>query len=117
MTRRQKSPTLPENWNTRTCTLPRKRQTRSRIGNGELDVAELHIADEDEAETLASEPPAEESPEAAAQRIDAWFRSAKTLPDVPPLEDESRLSRPRLITARITKLNRRVRPPTTPRST
>jgi hypothetical protein len=62
--------------------------------NLEGDIEELDFADEEPAaETLQlpqqNQPPGPvqgESPEAAAQRIDAWFRSAKTLSDVPPLE-------------------------------
>ena len=82
---------MPANWNTQNFTSLKRQTTREPIADDGLDAAELHIADEDDAETLASEPTAGETPEAAAQRIDAWFRSAKTLPDVPPLEDETPL--------------------------
>lgn len=61
----------------------------------ESDIVEEDVAEEADAEeALEAEPhtldlTAEESPEAAAERIDAWFRSAKTLADVPPLERAS----------------------------
>ena len=48
---------------------------------------EFGSAAEVEPESSELDTPVVESPEAAAQRIDAWFRSAKTLPDVPPLDD------------------------------
>ena len=44
-------------------------------------------APELDAETLVVEPQSTDDLQAAAQRIDAWFRSAKTLPDVPPITD------------------------------
>jgi hypothetical protein len=47
----------------------------------------LHVAKLDD-ESIDLEHPSEESPEAAAQRIDAWFRSAKTLADVPAIPKE-----------------------------
>jgi hypothetical protein len=46
---------------------------------------ELHVAEIDDNLNEADGPGEEESPEAAAQRIDAWFRSAKTLEDLPPV--------------------------------
>jgi hypothetical protein len=49
--------------------------------------AELHVADIDD-DSLDSDHTEKESPEAAAQRIDAWFRSAKTLADVPSPEGD-----------------------------
>jgi hypothetical protein len=36
----------------------------------------------------AAQPTQQDSPEAAAERIDAWFRSAKTIIDGPPIEHE-----------------------------
>jgi hypothetical protein len=50
-----------------------------------------------------------ETPEEAAQRIDAWFRSAKTLEDVPavsdvPLLDETALDEPSVIEAKAPEL-------------
>ena len=65
------------------------------IEHHEPEVNELPAANEaqsgveDDDPLTMEEPSEEESPEAAAQRIDAWFKSAKTLPDVPPLPDES----------------------------
>lgn len=68
----------------------------------EPPVAHLHVAEVDDSDVIdvdssaddsSADKPAgedsatEESPEAAAERIDAWFRSAKTLTDVPPLEN------------------------------
>ncbi len=56
----------------------------------EPEVAGLHVAEVDETdeadEALDLDAPIKETPEAAAERIDAWFRSAKTLADVPSLE-------------------------------
>jgi len=50
--------------------------------------AELHVADLED-EFVDSDATEGESPEAAAQRIDAWFRSAKTLADVPRVHDDA----------------------------
>ena len=69
------------------------------IADDEPEDANHHVADEAQADVeddeplTMEEPTAEESPEAAAQRIDAWFKSAKTLPDVPPLPEESTLEK------------------------
>lgn len=43
------------------------------------------------------EPKATESTEAAAQRIDQWFRSAKTLEDLPPVEATAAASAPEML--------------------
>ncbi|HEX3599144.1 MAG TPA: hypothetical protein VHU84_03320, partial [Lacipirellulaceae bacterium] len=43
-------------------------------------------------ETVAFESLQTETPEEAAQRIDAWFRSAQTLPEVPPITESSQLA-------------------------
>lgn len=54
----------------------------------ELEASAAEVEEEElEAETLAFETPAPESPDVAAQRIDAWFRSAKTLPDLPSVAE------------------------------
>jgi hypothetical protein len=50
---------------------------------------QLHIPESDDLDALHQAAPPAETPEAAAQRIDAWFRSAKTLADVPALDSES----------------------------
>ncbi|HEX3600556.1 MAG TPA: hypothetical protein VHU84_10470, partial [Lacipirellulaceae bacterium] len=55
----------------------------------EQDAAELHLAKMDEAETVGFESLQTETPEEAAQRIDAWFRSAQTLAEVPPITESS----------------------------
>ncbi len=48
----------------------------------------LHVAQVEEDDSLDSGVPPSETSEEAAQRIDAWFRSAKTLPEVPTLEND-----------------------------
>lgn len=45
-------------------------------------------ADELSADTILFDPPATETPEEAAQRIDAWFRSAKTVAEGDPISAE-----------------------------
>jgi hypothetical protein len=53
------------------------------------ETAHLHIAEVSEPldfDAPSDKAPPKESPEAAAERIDAWFRSAKTLPDVPAIK-------------------------------
>jgi hypothetical protein len=65
------------------------------IADDEPEDANHQVADDAQGDVKDDEPltmeerTEEESPEAAAQRIDAWFKSAKTLPDVPPLPEES----------------------------
>lgn len=63
------------------------------------EVAQLHVADVEDSDALdvdeeatadnASDEatPTAETPEEAAERIDAWFRSAKTLADIPPVQN------------------------------
>jgi len=58
-----------------------------------LDIAaeddDLELAAEEDArDAFPSTPAPKETPETAAQRIDAWFKSAKTLPDLPPVTEE-----------------------------
>jgi hypothetical protein len=50
--------------------------------------SELHVADMED-DSIDADRTEEESPEAAAERIDAWFRSAKTIADVPPPEGDA----------------------------
>ena len=62
-------------------------RSRSSMKNRHMH-AELHVADIDDNLGDADDVE-EESPEAAAQRIDAWFRSAKTLEDLPPVSRDA----------------------------
>jgi hypothetical protein len=53
------------------------------------DLLQLSDSEELESATLMEEPKAGETLEAAAQRIDEWFRSAKTVPDAPPIVSDN----------------------------
>lgn len=59
------------------------------IMSNDLEVDELNIDDVEVAEALEPESTSKESPDDAAQRIDAWFKSAKTLSDLPPITEET----------------------------
>ena len=55
----------------------------------EKSVPQLHFPETDELATVEPATQPVETPEAAAQRIDAWFRSAKTLADIPALDSSA----------------------------
>jgi hypothetical protein len=59
------------------------------IMDDDLEGDELNIEDDEVAEAPKPESATKESTEEAAQRIDAWFKSAKTLPDLPPITEEN----------------------------
>lgn len=59
------------------------------IMNDDLEGDELNIDDDEVAKAIEPESTSKESPDDAAQRIDAWFKSAKTLSDLPPVTEET----------------------------
>jgi hypothetical protein len=57
----------------------------------DIDNLDETLKKEEPSETVATTKSGDEL-EAAAQRIDEWFRSAKTIPDTPPVEGEENVS-------------------------